>query len=382
MIMKIFNAFLYIRPITFVIGSLLTAGRVLAQFSISDGDLYVYQIGNNTVSGTAANPIFIDQLNTSGTLLNQVAVPVSTAGTFGQGLLASGQSATEGSLALSPSDNALTFMGYSGIAVGTTGVNGQSLANANRDVGMVGASGNFSIPATSTTAYGPTTGAGRGAVTDGNGNYWTVGVGTPLGVFYYGNNAAAAQVTTTGSARSIGIYNGYLYYTAGSALYTVSASMSSATPTAIINPGAGTLDGFVFNPSMTICYIANGATGGGIEKWTFNGTSWVLAYTLDTASGFSFVTADFSQANPVLYATTLASGGVDSIDTITDTGSGSTTTTLDTTSETGGDETFNGIVFDPVPEPSILVLAGLGFILCVSSRCFRRRAFTLGNIIR
>jgi hypothetical protein len=379
--MKIFETFLYIRSIGIITGSLLIAGNVQAQFSITSGDLYVYQIGNNTISGSAANPIFIDQFNTTGTLLNQVAVPVSTAGTFGSGLVASGQSATEGSLALSPAGTALTFMGYSGIAVGTTGVNGQTTAAANRDIGMVDASGNFSIPATSTTAYGPPSGAGRGAVTDGNGNYWSVGVGSTAGVVYYGNNAVSAQVTTTGSARSIGIYNGNLYYTAGSGLYTVSAAMATASPTEII-AGSGTLDGFVFNSSMTVCYIANGAAGGGIQKWTFNGTSWSLAYTLGTASGFSFVTADFSQANPVLYATTLASGGVDSIDTITDIGAGSAATILDTTSETGGDETFNGIVFDPVPEPSTFVLAGLGSMLCASNRRFRRRVFMPGSIIR
>jgi len=178
-------------------------------------------------------------------------------------------------------------------------------------------------------------------------------------------------VTTTGSARSIGIYNGNLYYTAGSGLYTVSAAMATATPTEIM-AGAGTLDGFVFNPGMTVCYIANGAANGGIQKWTFNGTSWSLAYTLDNtganSGGFSFVTADFSGSSSILYATTLSSDGVDNIETLTDNGIGGAvpTTVLDTTSETGDDETFNGIVFDPVPEPSILALVALGFILGIT----------------
>ena len=361
------NQILNIVRLILVAGFLLAASQLHAQFSITGGDLYAYQIGNNTTAaGTAATPFFIDQFNTGGTLLNQVAVPVSAAGTFGSGLVASGQSATEGSLALNPSDSTLVFMGYSGIAVGTAGVNSQMAAAANRDIGIVDSSGNFSIAATSTTAFGPSAGAGRGAVTDGSGNYWAVGTGSSVGVVYYGNNASAAQVTTTSSARSIEIYGGNLYYTAGSVLDIVSAATGAANPTTLFTPG-GTPDGFVFNPGMTTCYVAEGAAGGGIQRWDLVGGIWTKSYTLDTASGFSFVTADFSGANPVLYATTLASSGVDSIDAITDTGAGAGVTVLDTTTETSGDATFNGLVFDPVatPEPSVFMLTGLGLVLFI-----------------
>jgi hypothetical protein len=367
------NRLFNISRLPLVAVSLLAASQLQAQFSITGGDLYIYQIGNNTTTaGTAATPIFIDQFNTAGTLLNQVAVPVSTAGVFGSGLVASGQSATEGSLAMNPAANTLTFMGYSGIAVGQASVNGQTAAAANRDIGTVDASGNFSIAATSTTAFGPPAGAGRGAVTDGSGNYWAAGTGSSVGVVYYGNNAAAAQVTMTASARSIGIYGGNLYYTAGTVLDTVSAAMGASTPTTLFTPG-GTPDGFVFNSSMTICYVAEGAAGGGVQRWDLIGGVWTKSYTLDTASGFSFVTANFSGANPVLYATTLAAGGIDSIDTMTDTGAGSTATVLDTTTETGGDATYNGIVFDPVtaPEPSVYAMAGIGLALLVGIRRMR-----------
>jgi len=121
---------------------------------------------------------------------------------------------------------------------------------------------------------------------------------------------------------------------------------------------------------MSICYIANGAAGGGIQRWDFNGTSWVQSYTLHTASGFSFVTADFSGANPTLYATTLASGGNDSIVTFTDIGGGSESgfNILATTTQTGGSATFNGLVLVPAPEPSSLAVGALGWAVCIGAR--------------
>src|SRR5690348_2592018 len=96
-----------IRTFLMLAGSLLAGSRLQAQFSIVPGNLYVYQIGDGTAPLTSSgNSVLIDQFSTAGSLLNQVALPNSGAGAF----IASGNSATEGSLGLSPAGDALTFM--------------------------------------------------------------------------------------------------------------------------------------------------------------------------------------------------------------------------------------------------------------------------------
>jgi hypothetical protein len=355
-----------IRTFLMLAGSLLAGSQLQAQFSIVPGNLYVYQISDGTAPLTSSgNSVFIDQFSTAGSLLNQVALPNSSAGAF----IASGNSATEGSLALSPAGDSLTFMGYNTPLGGTGALNGRTAATANRDVATVSANGTFSLAATSVSFYGPSAGAGRGAVTDGNGNYWVVGVGgaaapNGAGLDYYGNSSAAAQVAATGSARSIGIYGGSLYYSAGTAILSVSAAMGAATPTTVIADTGGTPDGFVFNPGMTTAYIAEGMAGKGIERWDLIGGTWTLSYSLGGTGGFGFVTADFSGANPVIYATTLVTGtaGGNKLEEIVDTGASSATTVLSTA---GANLNYNGIAFDvaAVPEPCDFALLGLGMVL-------------------
>ena len=47
-------------------------------------------------------------------------------------------------------------------------------------------------------------------------------------------------------------------------------------------------------------------SGGGIKRYQFDGSTWSLAYTLNNGldAGARYVMADFSGANPVVYAVT------------------------------------------------------------------------------
>lgn len=375
-------------------GSLLVAGPLHAQFSLSGGDLYVYQAGSGTTAtyqagnGTiaavnnSAAPVYIDQFSiTANGLLNQVALPNATGD--GSGFLASGDSATEGSLSLDSGGDTLAFGGYSGPALSSTSVNGVSAA-ANRDIGTVGANGTFSFAIQNGAQYqstASTTGVLRGAVTDGAGNFWASGTGSTagggLGVYYY--NAPAQSLTGSSTAtRSVQIYGGNIYYTSGSGVSELAGGLATTGPqtSTVLTTGlSGTPYGFVFNSSMTSLYVANEA--GGIQKWTFNGSAWSLAYTLDSGTDFDYVTGNFSGASPVLYATTIASSTGNEVVSITDTGAGSAATVLDTITGSSADAgNFDGIVFDPVavPEPSVCPLIGLGLLLFLANRRQLRKA--------
>ncbi|NDC43140.1 MAG: hypothetical protein EBZ77_16595, partial [Chitinophagia bacterium] len=160
--------------------------------------------------------------------------------------------------------------------------------------------------------------------------------------------------------------NGNLYMSSGSTggtpattgIFQVGTGLpvtTGQTLTTIINTTVGTSPSpyqFIFNTAGTICYVADDrsiANGGGIQKWTLSGGVWSLAYTLATGSastvGARGVTADFSGANPIVYATT-AETSLNRLIKITDTGasSGATATTLATA---GTNTIFRGLAFAP-----------------------------------
>ncbi len=361
-------------------GSLITACQLQAQISITGGNLYALQDGSGTaatyqngggsiLAGTGSgSAIFIDQFSTSANgLIAQTAVP--TTATAGVGLLTTADSSQAGQLYFDSVGNDFVFGGYSGTAVGA------SKSTANPDLGTVNSSGAYSFAATSAgPQYTTSSGLLRAGTTDGSGNYWASGTGASgqTGIYYYGNNSSLTVLNSGIAGRAIGAYGGNLYYTTGSGtagLYMYSGLPTSGTPTpTLLAATGGSPYGFTFNNTMTVLYVAN--ESGGIQKWTFNGSSWSLAYTLDSGVDFDWVAGNFSGANPVLYATSLAGTGGNSIYDITDNGSAgsSTASILDTiaaSSSVAGN--FDGLAFVSAPEPSVLALVGVGLVLCLGN---------------
>src|SRR5208282_673969 len=208
--MKI-NQPLISRRLLLLAGSLLAAGQLQAQFSITGGDLYVYQDGNGTTAAGSGvgSPVFIDQFSTAANgsandYLNQVALPTTTG--VGVNFLTSGQSPQDGGLSYNASGNVLVFGGFSGTAVNS------STVTANRDIGQVNASGVFSFAVQNSAQYNGSGGLLRSAITDGNNNYWASGTtpnGGGQGVWYYGNNSAAdALIGASTATRGLETYGG------------------------------------------------------------------------------------------------------------------------------------------------------------------------------
>ena len=378
-----------------VLAFILKPSQIQAAFSLKKGDLYVYQIGdgntNGYASGTAAAPIYIDQFSTNGTLLNQVMLPTNGA----LNVIASLNSKAEGSLSLSPAGDNLIFMGFTNdgsFFVGAPLVNSSGTDTNTRSVLRLTANGNFYVAAANTNFYMPLAGAGRGAVTDGNGNYWAVGSGNGVtggyGVDYYGTNADAGQLAGAGQGlatpRSIEIYGTNLYFTGGTLLYSlpaINATNGPVIPTIVINDG-GTPQGFVFNTNMTICYIAEGiATSGGIRRYDYDSADdvWTNSYTFSADTGFGFVTADFRGAYPVIYATTLVVSGLgNQLVKFVDAGAGlgsytPPAVTILATAPTNN-LNYNGIVFDAV------TVAAPSLPLRVTSSHFTSGAFTFSSV--
>ena len=342
---------------TFVFCSLLAAQ---AQFTA--GNLVVLRDGTGSAAlSSAGTAIFLDQYTTLGTFVNSLGIPTTGA----TALVNSGSAASEGGLNLSANGQYLVFAGYNANA-GTASIANTTAAAAPRGVGTVDASGNYTLAATTSSSFSANN--VRSGTSDGSGNYWAVGANS--GAVYLGAGTPGAVSTTSANNRIVQDIGGNLYFSTGSGssrgIYQISGAPISGANTAVslINNGANASPyDFAFNASMTVAYIAdsdpftNSSTIGGVERWSFNGTSWAFNYSLSLGTnGAVGLAVDFSGANPTIYAT---SANGNSLFGIVDTGAGATGTLLDTA---GANEAFRGLDWSPVatPEPSTLALGGLG----------------------
>ncbi len=320
----------------------------------SHGDLVVLQVGNGSIASTGAPGFLNDYLPSGGPLQVQVALPKT-----GSSALIFGGSSYDGALSVSANGQYIVIAGYNvptGFSSGAIDSSSTTGASAvPRAVGLMDRAGNFTLGATTTKFSGGTI---RSAASDGSGNYWAGG--GLSGIVYLGNNSPSTTVSSVSSAtRNLGFVNGSLYFTetgSGDGVMAFSgAPKVAATPALPINTagtGTGTPSpkGFAINTNLTIAYVADNrsaANGGGIQRFNWNGSSWVYAYTIGYALSSSKeiydVIADFSGPNPVLYGTT-GEASANKVVTVTDTGAASTYSILETAPS--GDA-FRGIVFAP-----------------------------------
>ncbi|MBU6342577.1 MAG: hypothetical protein KGS48_13870, partial [Bacteroidetes bacterium] len=330
---------------------------VSAQFAA--GNLVVLQVGDGTSALTnAGTAIFMKEFTPAGAMGTTVTIPSSGASQ----MVLSGTATSEGMLSRSADGQLLVFGGYAAPA-GTAGIASTTASAVNRAIGTVNPAGTFTRVATSATFFSGNN--IRSAGSDGANNYWAHGAND--GTNYFGTASTAATVQNAKiNTRFTLVYNGNLYMSSGSATGTPATTgifqvgtglpvTSGQTLTTVINTTVGTSPSpfqFIFNAAGTICYLADDRTianGGGIQKWTFSGGIWSLAYTLATGSGSTVgargVTADFSGANPIVYATTTETSA-NRLIKITDTGasSGATATILVTAA---ANTVFRGLAFAP-----------------------------------
>ena len=333
---------------TLVIATILFTSLAVSRAQyFNPGNLVVLQEGTGSGAlSSAGTAVFLDQFTTGGSLVDSLTIPASGL----SALVNSGTAASEGQLSLSGGNQYLVFAGYN-TSAGTAGVAGSTTIP--RGIATVDANGNYSLAATTTTYYNGNN--IRGGTSDGHGNFWGAGAAATGGTVYLGTGTPA-QIS---AANSLAVQNfgGNLFYSTAkgtTGIYEISGTPTSGTATPTLVLANANPSDFTFNASMTIAYVAN--TAGGIQRYDFNGASWTLSYTLDSGTGMNGLAVDFSGTAPVIYATT--EDGKNLIE-VTDTGSGSAATVLDTAA---ANTAFRGLDFSPiaVPEPGTIALASLG----------------------
>src|SRR6478735_8973933 len=150
----------------------LGAAAPVSAAGFSSGDIVVLRVGTGSGAlSSAASAVFLDEYNSSGTLVQSIALPTTVAGA-NRRVTVSGSATSEGALALSADGLYLTLGGYDADP-GTASVVSTAAAATNRVVARVDGDG---VIDSSTAITDTFSGSNiRGAVTDDGSRFWAVG---------------------------------------------------------------------------------------------------------------------------------------------------------------------------------------------------------------
>ncbi len=318
---------------------LLLLGLILplaSQAQFAPGNLVVLRVGDGTSSLTNASTlVFLDEYTPAGSLVG--TTPLNAAGTDNK-LTNSGTSSSEGMMTLSANGQYLLTTGYNA-EPGFMEVATSSAATIPRTVARIGSNQLPGISTALTDAFS-TANIRSAASVDGSG---FVLAGSDGGIRYAASGATSSSITSTtiATARVVHIYRSQVYFSTRSGttpgIYLVgSATNTSANQpaTSFINTGivtpnndvVGSPYGFVLLdrdaavPGIDAAYIADDGGGGsasGIQKWSFDGSTWIKQGTIGAA--YRGLTGTLNADGSVtIYATTPTAAGGNQVVTVTD----------------------------------------------------------------
>ncbi|HEY1687296.1 MAG TPA: hypothetical protein VGF95_00360 [Solirubrobacteraceae bacterium] len=178
--------------------------------SLTPGDVVVYRVGNGGSLSGSATPVFLDEYNASGTLVESVALPTSTEGS-NKPLLASGTASSEGELSLSTDGKYVVLTGYD-TTVGHAEVAETSSSSVPRTVGRVSASGEVNTT-TALTNFSTENNARSVASTNGS-EFWVGGAGGGALYATLGASTGTPLSSSVTNVRVVSIFDGQLYTSA------------------------------------------------------------------------------------------------------------------------------------------------------------------------
>ena len=397
-----------ILPILTISFALFTSTSANA-VNLTVGNILVERVGNGTAAlSSAATDIAVLEFTTSGSAIQTISFP-STGATQQTD---SGSATSNGYL--NSYNGLVAVTGYNSSA-GTTGVASLNtkVTSVLDNTGTVVNRVTYPTGGASGTPVSPFSGNNiRSAIATGSNTFYAVGTssGSPVtgGAWYFnGNDFTQISSTTTGqptNLRNIEIFNNQLYVSSSTSTFlgiskigTGLSTTSGQTVSLEINMGTGASPyGFVMfdtnrDSLLDTAFIADdrAQTGGGLQKWTFNGTTWVNNYSLlfaSAATGLGLAattTANYAGIRGLTGSYDDATGAFSLFATTTETASnrivsvldnGATPTTYTTLATAGSNTLFRGIDIVTVPEPSSATLLGLGFLALLGVRRLNRKA--------
>ena len=309
----------------------------------TQGNLVVEQVTSSVTPTSSGTAITLNQYTTSGSLVNSQVLPSSGASQ----IVISGSAGSEGLIGLSAERDRLIVVGYDA-SVGTATVASSSV---NRVVDEITPDGTATRKYSSSSSS--LTGNNIRSGTSYTGNYF-VGSGAS-GAAYVNSTTATAIATGVTNARYVQAFNNNLYFTSGSGSFKGLSELpyiatSAQTPTLVATESSSNGPyGFAVSPDGNTAYVASATSG--VLKYTRTGGAgaFTLASYTVCATPCTGLTADFSTANPTIYAT-LTTGL--SLIKLIDAGSAATATTIATTTATAP---FRGVMFAPAAYATVAV---------------------------
>jgi hypothetical protein len=334
----------------------------------ADSDLAVVRVGDGSAAlSAAATRVYIERrAGADGSLVaaanNPLQLPTTASGLNARLTLA-GSATSEGAIARSADARYLTLAGYDA-AVGTASVAGTASSTVNRVAGRIDWNGNVDTSTLLNVAF--SAGNVRSAVSADGAGFWVGGAGTGGGWYVTLGALGGTQVLSNPSnTRVLNIFAGQLFGTSASGsfvnVFTIGTglpTMAGQTATSLPGfPTSGTASPYAFvffDRSNTVAgldtlYVADDrstASGGGIQKWTFDGSNWTLAITFigGLGTGVRGLAGEVSDANVVLYATT-TEGSANKLVRLVDDGTPSPSAVILSTAAT--DTVFRGVALWP-----------------------------------
>jgi hypothetical protein len=324
------------------------------QISFNSGTLVVvrYGDGSGTLNSTAT-PVFLDKYQTDGTFVHTTGIPTVASGSNAP-LTVAGSAISEGYINRS-TDGLYIFLGGYGAAVGTASIATTASATYNRVIARLDAYGNIDITTKLSDAF---SGKNIRSVASIDGNaFWASGADDGVRYAALGATTSTVVSSTYTNLRVINIFNNQLYVSSSASSVFGVVAVGTGVPTSTGNtstllsgfPTASLSSyGFSINSAANIIYLADdGATasGGGLQKWTYSGSTWTLAYTLSSnlTTGLRGILVDWSGVNPVIYVTD-AGTSANKLLVVTDDGSSASFSTLATAPTYTA---FRGLTFSP-----------------------------------
>ena len=286
-------------------------------------DFVVVRVGDGVAALTSASTAgFLEHRLIDGSSINTLTLPTAASGA-NKPLTFSGSATSEGGLSRSEDGHYVTLGGYA-TAPGVAGIAATTSAANNRVVGRVDASNVIDTSTLFTTAF---SGANirSAASSDGTG-FWASGSAGGAQYIQLGQSTSTPVAAAPANSRFLHVFGGQLYGTSGVLGFANVFAIGMGLPTSTgqtatplngmpIVAGASPYSFVLLDRNAAVAgvdtlYVTDDrstATGGGIQKWTFNGVTWTQGITLTSGTtGFRGLAGVVTGANVTLIATTTA----------------------------------------------------------------------------